>query len=263
LKILDRRLHSKRAEVLMSNATVWMSVVVLSACSSDSTKHWTALLGSKEGEDMSITQYEDLDLADDHEAAVASRGLIEAEGVGFVEIETVPATWQPDGDTVAVHIDKTVIPMGGFMPELDFSCAAAQASLVCTFADGGSYTFEEREEEPVPDERWTLVEYTYGTETELYPTERPIKDGEYTWIDTLSVAFLRTGDDVTLSAMDTYTGSPDGGIHSTESLYYGTWTGGEHPQLYFPAEKMPFDCESDGDEMTCESWDTVYVFQRE
>ena len=247
----------------MSNATVWMSVVVLSACSSDdSTKHWTALVESYEDDDMSLASYADLDLADDHAATLGSRGLIETEGMGLVEIWTVPATWESEQGAIAVHIDETVIPSGGFMPEMDFSCeTAAPASLMCTFDGGESYTFEEREEEPVPEERWTLVEARYGSEIQNYPMESTYEDADGTWDQTLSAALLRDGSDVTMTMTEALSGG--GALNSVEQRYYGTWTGDAQVQLQFPAVKMGYECESDGDEMTCALDDIVWLWERE
>ena len=251
----------------MSNATVWMSVVVLSACSSDdSTKHWTALVESKEDEGMSIARYVDLDLAEDHEATFGSRGVMETEGTGLVEIMSVPATWESDGGAIAVHIDETATPIGVTTREMDLSCEpGAMASLVCTLereSQSISYTFEEREEEPVPDERWTLVEWNYGYGSDTYPIESTYEYKNGTWNEVLSMALARNGSDVTMSVTDTRSGG--GALYSSEQRTYGTWTGDAQPQLQFDTQKMSYACDSDGDWMTCEgSYGELLVWQRE
>ena len=247
----------------MSYQTVWMSVVVLSACSSesDSTQRWTALVESKEMKGMSIAAYADLDLAEGDEATFGARAVLEAEGIGVVETMSVPATWERDGEAIVVHIDETVVPMKGVVPAAEMSCeAAAPESLECTY-EGTLYTFEEREEEPVPEERWTLVESTYGSETQSYPIETTVEDADGSWDSTTSVALLRDGSEVTMSMTNTLSGG--GALYRSEARMYGSWIGDEQPQLVFETDEMGFECESDGDEMTCLSGDSVTVWERE
>jgi len=251
----------------MSYATVCMFVVVLAGCSSDSTQHWTALVDSKEGTGSSFASYVDLDLAEDDASTFGRRSVVETEGAGTIEITSVPATWEPDHGDIAVHIDETATPTGGTVPAMDVPCEADAQALVCTFEgrlESTTYTFEEREEEPVPDERWRLGEWWYGYGSTTYPIESTYQDKNGTWTELLSMALVRDGSDVTWSSTDMRFGAGSGALYTYEQQMYGTWTGDAQPHLQFDAQKATYECQSDGDSMTCVSqYGDQQVWQRE
>ena len=69
----------------------------------------------------------------------------------------------------------------------------------------------------------------------------------------LAVELLRDGSDVTMSVTNMGMGAGSGALHSAEERMDGSWTGDAHPQLQFDAQKMTYECQSDGDSMTCQS----------
>jgi hypothetical protein len=78
------------------------------------------------------------------------------------------------------------------------------------------------------------------------------------------MALARRGSEATMSSTDTRWGAGSGALYSYEQRMYGTWTGDAQPQLQFDAQKMTYECQSDGDSMTCESqYGDQQVWQRE